>query len=279
MHKKRREKKTFCWNCQKEVNTQDYKKIKEIPTCEKCGVQYPEKPKVEASLSILQDKYLKDRSQENLNRLFAPIDKLTYNIICSKLKGSSVLLEEEKVNDMVQWSLLKLLSYYQNKPEFKIEGSFTQYISKVVLYPLYNKKQQEQDQLEISMQTSMGDKDSDKTLMDFLSEKPYMEGLLEIEEKMFKEEHNKKVREDTLYFLENMLKKFYKINRNDKNMNKKAFSNCFTLGILYKYFVGQKHERFFTEVWRTSPIYMRDCFENSIKVMKEALYLSAIENK
>ena len=40
----------------------EYKNIDFIPTCSKCGVKYPEKPKDEAFLSIYQDDYFSTNS-------------------------------------------------------------------------------------------------------------------------------------------------------------------------------------------------------------------------
>ena len=132
-----------CWNCGTEVPYQEYGKINFIPLCPKCGVQYPEKPKDEAFLSMYQNDYLNDKSDENYNKLFTLMSKVTFNIICHKLKSTSSYEDMDDIWDKVQWTLEKIDKYYREKPNFKIGASFVKYISQVVLYPLYNKGEQE----------------------------------------------------------------------------------------------------------------------------------------
>ena len=174
-----------CWNCGIEVPYIEYDNINYIPKCKECGVLYPEKPKDEALLSIYQEEYLNDKSDENLSRLFELLKKVTFNVIRYKLKSKSSYEQIDEIWDKVQWSLEKLLMYYKEKPDFKITTSFVQYIKQVVLFPLYNKVEKERQKKEISIYTPKfknSDKNS-KELCDYLS-KSVDGGLEELENEM-----------------------------------------------------------------------------------------------
>ena len=161
---------TKCWNCGNEVKKINYASYVEIPTCPKCGVQYPEKPKLEAKLTLLQNEYFSNPTDSNFQRLFEPLKELTFHIICHYLNKTSTFLDSDEINDMVQWTLCKLVSYYKEKEGFKITGSFTGYIEQVVLYPIYNKKDKERRQNEKSLFTPLDEGTKSRTLLDKLAE-------------------------------------------------------------------------------------------------------------
>ena len=167
-----KKKKKFCWKCGNPVESQDYEKIDFIPKCSNCGALYPEKPALEAKLAVYQEDYLQTRAEKDFKKLINPLYDMIFNIICSRLKKSGVRLLRDDIEDMVQWSLCTLISYYKEKPEFKIRGSFTSYIEQVVLYPIYNKRDKVRKKKEISIYTNVSKANSDKecTLLEKLSE-------------------------------------------------------------------------------------------------------------
>ena len=162
----------YCWNCGHEVPYQIYSSINFVPKCPKCESLYPEKPKDEALLSIAQDEYLADRSTKNFNKLFKLLNKMTFNVICHKLKIKSSHEQWDDIWDKVQWTLEKLAKYYNEKADFKVTTSFNKYIGQLVLYPLYNKDEQDRQKNEISIHTpkfgGVNDKNA-KELNDYLS--------------------------------------------------------------------------------------------------------------
>lgn len=277
--KRKRRKDTICWNCEKPVDKQVYAEIDYVPTCKHCGVKYPEKPKLEAKLTLYQDEYLADRTQANFNKLFIPMNSLVFNIICSKLKGTSERNDIEGILDKVQWVLMKVSQYYINKPNFRIDSSFTAYLTQVALYPLYNKKDKKKSNNEISMFTPLGGKfinstGAEKQLIDKLSEEPYMDGVFETEAFLFKETQKETVVNEMTDFIAVALETLYKqsitINSN------KSFSETLTLALTYKHFVNQKNDRFFSELWRTCPIDLQDRFNDSIKLLKNHIKYIAL---
>ena len=145
----------YCWNCGHEVPYQVYSSINFVPKCPKCESLYPEKPRDEAMLSIYQDEYLADRSEKNFNRLFKALNVMTFNVICYKLKIKSSHEQLDDILDKVQWTLEKLAKYYIEKSDFKVTTSFNKYIGQLVLYPLYNKDEQERQKNEISIHIPM----------------------------------------------------------------------------------------------------------------------------
>lgn len=288
-------KKTVCWNCGIEVPKVNYKINKEVTYCAKCHAPYPEKPRMEAKLSILQDKLfslrdklkamesreldnsekevytaLKSDYQKNIDKMFYMLHELTFNIICSKLRGSAMRLNKEEIEDMVQWSLIKVLSYYNTKPNFKITGSFTGYMSMVVLYPLYNQKKKLKNQTEISIDTPLSrhtsnDEPDTQTLLDRLSQKEDKSvgdvgiGVLQ----------SKCMIREILAFMETTMNKIF-ITR-ESNKWKDSFSFVALLLITYYHFFSQKSDRFFTEYWKTSTLELQDTFQGTLTILRNSL--------
>lgn len=263
----------YCWNCEVELKKVkiDYSKEK-VTFCPRCGCKYPEKPKIEAKLSIYQEEYLKDRNKESFNKMFVLLDKLIFNILCSKLKKSAKKLDVEEIEDMKQWCLEKILQYYQ-KPDFKISGSFTGYLSKVVLYPLYNNKDFEKEKNEVSLFSPIGisSEGEELTLMDRLSEQSYFDGLTETENFLFGRIQRKQVLEEFMDFFEMVLKIFY------QKQKKFAFSQTLKMALLIKHFINRKNAKFFSEWWSCSDVDLKNNFLKTIDIMKQNLYMSAME--
>jgi len=265
--KKRRIKKIKCWKCHEPLtdldSTTNY-------ACPYCNAHYSNKPINEAKLSILQEEYLATRDVKVLNRMMIIIQDIVYNLICSKLKASGKFLNEEDILDKVQWTLLKMTQYY-NREEFKITTSFTEYLSQVILYPLYNYKQKNLDQNEISIFTPLGhdsDSDNDKTILDKIIENPYLDGVGEAESYLFKELEKEHTITQVTDFIKSVTTMAYK---------KKGFSTALKLLILFNHYLNKRSNRFFNEWWNTEPngISLRDYFEKSLSILRTTLYESA----
>lgn len=260
--------KAKCWNCGTEVPKIKYDEIKYIPKCPKCGCNYPEKPKLEAKLTEYQDEYLKNRTQANLNKLFSPMRELVFNLMCSKLKKMGQCRPYEDVEDMVSWTLCKLVSYYTTKEEFKIAGSFTGYISEVIKYPLYNEKDKEKSTNEISMFEPLGE-DSDETILDKLSNDSYEFDVL----KVLDESESNILVKHIMDYLETSLITMY-----DVTNDKCKFSKTLNFMILINHFINKKTNRFFSEWWKMSDVELRDNFTKCTDLLKEILYRSIVGN-
>ena len=269
-------KKTTCWKCGAEVPKINYRIYEGIPLCPKCGCKYPEKPKTEAKLSILQDNYLKSRlpkvvvngkeednpkSKKDLDKLFYTLHDLTFNIICSKLKGSAMSLDKEDIEDKVQWSLIKMLSYYKEKP------NFTGYISMVVLYPLYNRKVKLKGRKEVSINAPLDrNSENSQTLLDKLSLQE--DDTINIEKGLGKYQ-SELVTKQIINFIKTTLVKTFNIRESEHRGD--SFTDTLQLLICYKHFVNKRNDRFFTELWKTSSLELQDIFRGSLTILEESL--------
>lgn len=261
--------KTVCWNCGCEVPRVKYEEINYIPKCPKCKCNYPEKPKLEAKLTEYQDEYLKNRTQENLNRLFSPMREMVFNLICSKLKKKGQCRTYEDIEDMVSWTLCKLVSYYTTKPEFKIGGSFVGYISEVIKYPLYNEKDKEKTENEVSMFEPLNE-DSDETIIDKLTNKTYEFDIMSV---LGESETNILVI-NVMDYVKTSIKMMYEVSD-----DKIKFSKSLSLMLLINHFFNQKTNRFFSEWWKMSDISLRDNFVKCTDILKENLYRCMMNGK
>lgn len=266
-----------CWKCGVEVPKIIYSNITTIPKCDKCGALYPEKPELESKLTISQDIYLKNRTDENLNNLFLPLNQLTFNIICHHLKNTASKLPKESIDEKVQWTLEKLLTYYKTKPDFKISGSFTKYIDQVVLYPLYNKKEQERKQKEISIFSPIdkNSNDKDRTILDQLSQQSGRDIIGEIEEKIYFEKKSSQVLKESVEFIKTSINMLYKYE--NKRDIKHSFTKCIKLTNLYKFFILGKNDRFMTELYKSSGVDLMNKFNATKELLKKNLYKLAEE--
>lgn len=264
--KKRKNKIIRCWKCHEPLG--DIYTITNF-MCPHCEAQYANKPINEAKLSILQEEFLKTRDNSVLNKMMIIMQDIIYNLICSKLRSSGKFLNEDDILDKVQWTLLKMTSYYRRE-SFKITTSFTEYLSQVILYPLYNYKQKDIDYNEISIFTPLG-KDSnnnEKTILDKISEQPMLDGSAEVEQYLFNEIEKENTILQVKDFIHSMALIAY---------NKKGFSTSLKLLILYNHYLKKRSNRFFNTWWETEPngLELRDQFEQSLEILKGVLYESA----
>lgn len=264
-----------CWNCHTTISVRDNDIVEESKTkCPVCGVDYPEKPINEAKLSILQEEYLQTRDIKTLNKMMVIMQDIIYNLICSRLKASGKFLEEEVIQDKVQWSLLKMSGYYINKPAFKIGTSFTEYLNQVILYPLYNYKTKDKDQNEISINTPLkkntsGGYDSkNQTLLDKISSEPYLDGNFEVENFFFKEE----LKSNTITMVQDFVHQAIVV-----AYKKKGFTTALKMMILFNHYFTYSNRdiRFFNNWWKMEGFDLRDNFEKSLELLRRALYDSA----
>ena len=266
------EKTKYCWNCGEKVPYQEYKNIDFIPTCSKCGVKYPEKPKDEALLSVYQDEYLKDRNERNYNRFFELLNKVTFNIICHKLKSSSAYESIDDILDKTQWTMEKLTKYYTEKPDFKITTSFVQYLGQVVLYPLYNKDEKERQDKEISLHSPKY-KDNkgnvSKELADYLSSNSDG-GINKCDEEMDYVNNKNHLLEESVSFISSVIESLYNY-ENNKHTND-AFKNAYYIALLYKYFInGQISDKIVEDIMNSMDYSLIEKFDKSREIYKDIL--------
>ena len=231
----------YCWNCGHEVPYQIYENIDYVPVCSECGTEYPEKTKDEAMLAMCQNKYLADRSDKNFNELFKLLNRMTFNVIRHKLKAKSSWEHLEDIYDKVQWTLEKLTKYYKEKPDFKIKASFAEYIGQIVLYPLYNKEEQERHKNEISIHTPLfGNTDkSTKELNDYLS-KDDDGNINNVENSVDYENNQRYLIIKSLDFIGKSIDALYEYEESKKTG--KEFKNSYFMAQLYKFFIFGKYE-------------------------------------
>lgn len=255
-----------CWNCGEEVPYIYYNDIDYIPICKKCGCQYPEKPKDEAYLSIYQEEYLNNRTDENFNKLFDLLKNVTYNVIRHKLKSKSSYEQMDEMLDNVQWTLEKLVKYYKEKPDFKINTSFVQYISQLVLYPLYNKGDKEKRHKEISIHIPKfknSDKNS-KELTDYISQNTD-NGIEDMENKIDYDINSNIIIKKSLDFIKNVAMSIYEYENN-------GFKNCIYMLLLYKFFINGECDDVLVKKIIDSMDYTLLCkFEESKELYKNIL--------
>lgn len=264
-----RKKTLKCWNCHTTISVIDNELVEESKTqCPHCKVFYPEKPINEAKLSLLQEEYLATRDIKILNKMMLIMQDLIYNLICSRLKSSGKFLEEEVILDKVQWTLLKMTGYYMNKPYFKISSSFTEYLNQVILYPLYNYKNKNKDQNEISINTPIKNSNDGKeqTLLDKISNETILDGTFEVEDYFFKEE----IKNNTISLVQDFIKSAVSIAE-----KKKGFSSSLKLMILFNHYLNNRQPKFFNNWWKLEGFELRDNFEKSLELLRRALYESA----
>lgn len=263
----------YCWNCGYEVPYQVYSSINFVPKCPKCESLYPEKPRDEAILSIYQDEYLADRNEKNFNRLFKALNVMTFNVICHKLKVKSSHEQLDDILDKVQWTLEKLAKYYKEKSDFKVTTSFNKYIGQLVLYPLYNKDEQDRQKNEISIHIPMfggavGDKNS-KELNDYLSQTCDGE-ISEVEKNLDYELNQNYLTTKSLEFINQTINALYD-NEKSKNTNKE-FRNSYSMAELYKFFIYNRcDEKTVEDIINSMDYSLVKKFEKSKELYKQML--------
>lgn len=265
----------YCWNCGREVPYQTYGEIDYVPKCDSCGVSYPEKPKDEALLTIYQDEYLNDRTDANFSKLFVLLKKVTFNVICHKLKSKSSYKQLDELQDDVQWTLEKLVQYYKEKPDFKITTSFVQYISQLVLYPLYNKIEQERKYKTISIHTpKFGNDDKCKELFDYLSQDDDG-GINDLQNNLDYDKNKNDLVSKSLSFIGDVARSIYEY----RDFEGKNLRNCIYVLLLYKFFIsGQSNDLVVKKIMESMDYRLVKKFEESKNMYRDILLNYSNEN-
>ena len=129
--------------------------------CSHCGKKEWVKPETEIKLFELQRQYLDTRDNNILGQMYIIIKDYTESIIKKIVSGKfkyDMNWLEEKAHDATN----RLLEYYMNKPQFKVEKSFGGYLGWKIREVLYMDKEEEQhDSLNFTLE-----KDDKKELQD-----------------------------------------------------------------------------------------------------------------
>jgi len=247
-----------CSNCNKVVHYED----DNLPIlCPYCEVKYWEMPKNERVLHKLQDQYLETRKESILGEMALIMKKIIKNLVIKKLKESGSYNSQEELEDVVYDSLLKIINYYQSKPDFSIEYSFVGYLSQIILYPLYNAKKKERQSKEISMQTEIGHEGKTITLEDRVM-KFQDDSYLSTEDCFFQSVNEVQLITSLSEFLEEV---FYIIS--DKQGLRTAIINW----SLVNHYLEGKNERFFNHCWEIYDNSVRDNYEFTLSQLREFL--------
>lgn len=267
-------KKRYCWNCGNEVPYIEYKQMISIPKCINCGVLYPEKKKLEAELTLKQEQYLATRSDKDMNEFFKDIPQLTFNLICKVLKREQKKLDPELIWDKANWAVSILVRYYKNKPDFKISGSFCGYISQMILYPLFNKKDKDKEEREVSLSTpikSESESNSKKSLEDFISLNTMnFDYSSDVEEELIKSEMQKEIPNKIIDFVKNFIKICYE-------EKKISIIEMYELFVLFNLFCKKKNISYFQEIFKTSTPKIQDIWNEMLNLLNEKLQESKYE--
>jgi hypothetical protein len=267
----RRVKKVHCWKCLKPLPIEKFHSIPNY-VCPFCETHFSDKPKNESIFFQKQEAFLRLGSEEALAKMLVMIQTFSYNLICRRLKRSSLFLPEEDIEDKVSWCVAKMLSLYRSESKnFKITTSVVEYLDDVVLYPLYNYKDKERDVQEISLfepikQKGKGSQNGNKKeqlLIDKLSEEAYLDGVHDVENFMYKKEQEENVIDQIQDYMSLVI---------DKANETRNFNHALKMIILYKHYLNKKPPRFFNEWWVKEGFELRDHFEMSLTVLRQSLH-------
>ncbi len=161
-----------CWKCKEKHKSEE--RIIGLEPCPSCGVVAFAKPEDEGPLHYYQDEFLKSREySRKINDYETLVDPknnkeylvpkgnnffleemykllIPYSTKIVRKKTASVVLRDGDFDDHVMDTVGTLIRYYKLKPNFRISDSFGEYLSKISLQPIFNKKKQERDQAEQS---------------------------------------------------------------------------------------------------------------------------------
>lgn len=193
------------------------------------------------------------------------LEDITYNQIVSRLRSSGVFLDQADIEDKVQWCLIKMVTLYSNV-NFKINTSFIDYMGSVVLYPLYNYKQQDKDENEISLFTPINGKNSngekEYTYFEKLKETPILSGNNDTENYFYKEVH----KDHVINIVNEYITKVVTISKDKKN-----FGVSLQMMLLFNHYFHKKNDKFFAGWWETEGLELRDFFEKSVTLLRDTI--------
>jgi len=226
--------------------------------CPFCKELYWNKGSVEIKLHTLQEEYLKTKDRKVYEEFFYEMRDLTFNIICGKLKNTYQYKDKDSIEDMVHDSLFTMLSYYATKPNFRVKNSFTEYISQVVLYPLYNKKKKRREKKELSIFTPLQEVSSSKerTLLDKLRD---TEDTYNTEDLFFRPVYREQLHEEVISFTKDIFRVY---------LNKWGFREAFKILILVTNYIDGAKMFYFNYWWSKEDLFLRQRFERLQFVLK-----------
>ena len=249
-------KKHHCWHCHKVIENIDNLYNYQCPFCNSF---FSDKPKTEARYHSLQQCYLLDKNNKTFGEMLLIIKEIAYNQIVSKLKLSGKFLLDEQIENQVSWVLVKMVTLYSN-PDFRISVSIIEFLSQVVLYPLYNYKLQDKEQNEISLFTPITNNKSsnnkkENTLFDIMKETPILEDCGETENLFFNQIQKENVIVLVNDFIDNMIVVV---------SNKKGVAYAIKILTLLDFYFQQKNNKLFTSWWETEGLEFKGRFRKNI---------------
>lgn len=117
--------------------------------CPHCNAVRWDKPKDEAILFNLQEKFKVNRDEKILGQMYLKMIPYAQKIINRQL-GGTVRYDEERLEEKAQDSVTTVISYFLRRPNFYITESFGFQLLKAAQQQLYRKKQQDIDKKEFS---------------------------------------------------------------------------------------------------------------------------------
>lgn len=180
-----------CWKCEKSHESEEY--LEDLDRCPSCNAIAFIKPYDEGYLHECQDLFIQSRAQAKeegkfevmkdyhtgktytvplgdnkyLNDMLPVLIPYVERIVYKKLNGNTAGLSN--FDDSVAITVQTLIRYYKTKEDFKISTSFGTYLQNVALQPLFNKKDQERQQREISLSTKVSE-DRGSSIEDILDQ-------------------------------------------------------------------------------------------------------------
>ena len=174
----------------------------------------------------------------------------------------------------------KIASYYKEKSDFKITTSFIQYIGQVILYPIYNKDDQEREKNEISLYSTKyksSNSSKEKELLDYLQKDDDSQGISKIEFKLDYEPNKNKLIEKTISFISDSINELYEYEENKKS--NVSVEYCLYFAELYNLFIcGKWEDKNVKDILDSLDSNLVKKFNDCINVYKEVLLNYAREN-
>lgn len=124
--------------------------------CPHCQAVRWDKPKDEAILFNLQEKFKINRDEKILGQMYLKMLPYAQKIINRQL-GGCVRYDEEKLEEKAEDSVTTVISYFLRRPDFYITESFGFQLLKAAQQQLYRKKQQDIDKKEFSYDAPVKD--------------------------------------------------------------------------------------------------------------------------
>lgn len=151
-----------CGICKHIVVWQWGSKPERCPACE--SIKW-DKPKDEAVLFNLQEKYLKTRDNKILGQMFILLKEYARRVILKNLIGH-VKYDENTIDEKSSDTANKLVEYFLEKPTFSIQESWGYYLDLIAKQNMFAKKLQRRDKNELSIEKFKEDHEDNSTAYD-----------------------------------------------------------------------------------------------------------------